>query len=202
MEVHEQWKNLFDRDVLKDSIQMLALYITVYELLESTVISNPKDFFTVIDWDDKAKREYHEHVLTLYNPKAIPGINGRRKDIISSLLWFKSSGAIDDNDIQVFTDSKRLRNTLAHKMFESIADGGSKVVEQFSKMYTLFCKIERWWIMEIEVPISGDFEPGHVDEDDVMSGNMVMLNIVMDILANNSNAKYKDLCDMIGVPVK
>ena len=94
------------------------------------------------------------------------------------------------------------RNTLAHKMFESIADGGSKVVEQFSKMHTLFCKIERWWIMEIEVPISGDFEPGQVDEDDVMSGNMVMLNIVMDILANNSNAKYKDLCDMIGVPVR
>lgn len=49
MEVHEQWKNLFDRDVLKDSIQMIALYITVYELLESTVISKPKDFFTVID---------------------------------------------------------------------------------------------------------------------------------------------------------
>lgn len=52
------------------------------------------------------------------------------------------------------------------------------------------------------MPISGDFEPGQVDEDDVMSGNMVMLNIVMDILANNSNAKYKDLCDMIGVPVR
>lgn len=146
--------------------------------------------------------EVHEQWKNLYDPKAIPGINGRRKDIISSLLWFKSSGAIDDNDIQVFADSKRLRNTLAHKMFESIADGGSKVVEQFSKMYTLFCKIERWWIMEIEVPISGDFEPGQVDEDQVMSGNMVMLNIVMDILANNSNAKYKDLCDMIGVPVR
>ena len=79
--------------------------------------------------------------------------------------------------------------------------------------------------MEIEVPISGDFEPGQISEDDVMSGNMVMLNIVRDILANNSNlaqsesngslltlssqskvnevnAKYKDLCDMIGVPVK
>ena len=65
-------------EVLKDSIQMVALYITVYELLESTVIEKPKDFYTLVEWDDQAKREYKEHVLSLYDSKAIPGINGRR----------------------------------------------------------------------------------------------------------------------------
>jgi hypothetical protein len=120
MDANEEWKNLFDMDVLRDSIQMVALYVTVYELLESTVVSKPKDFYTVIDWDDKAKREYREHVLSLYDPKAIPGINGRRKDIISSLLWFKLSGAIDNDDLRVFVASKQLRNTLAHNMFQAI----------------------------------------------------------------------------------
>lgn len=202
MEVDQQWKNLFDMEVLKDSIQMVALYITVYELLESNVVSKPKDFFTIWEWNDMAKKEYKEHVLSLYDPKAIPGINGRRKDIISSLLWFKNLQAIDDDDIRVFVASKQLRNTLAHQMFNAIAEGGSKLVKQFTKMYALFCKIEKWWIMEIEVPISGEYEPDKIDADGVMSGNMVMLSVIMDILANNSNAKYKDICDAIGVPVK
>lgn len=202
MEVNEQWKNLFDIDVLKDSIQMVALYITVYELLESTVVSKPKDFFTVVNWDDEAKREYKAHVLSLYNPNAIPGINGRRKDIISSLLWFKQNGAIDDADIREFVASKQLRNTLAHQMLNAIAEGGVKIAVQFTKMYSLFCKIERWWILEIEVPISGEFEPDQIDADGVMSGHMVVLHCILDMLANNSNAKYKDICEAIGVPVK
>lgn len=193
---------MFDMDVLKDSIQMVALYITVYELLEDTVISKPKDFFTIIEWDDKAKKEYKENVLSLYSPKAIPGINGRRKDIISSLLWFKKEGAIDDDDIRVFVDSKKLRNTLAHHMLQAIAEGGKKLTKQFSLMYALFCKIERWWIVEIEIPISGEYEPDQIDESEVMSGHMVMLNAILDMLANNSNANYKEVCEALGVPVK
>ena len=98
--------------------------------------------------------------------------------------------------------SKKLRNTLAHQMFNAIAEGGAKLTEQFARMYGLFCKIEKWWILEIEVPISGEYEPDQIDADGVMSGNMVVLSVIMDILANNSNAKYKDICDVIGVAVK
>lgn len=202
MEVDEQWKNMFDRDVLKDSIQMIALFITVYELLENTVVSRPKDFYTIVDFDDKARRDYREHVISLYDPAAIPGINGRRKDIIASLLWFRNGGAINDADIQVFVESKKLRNRLAHKMFDCIAEGGARLVKPFSQMYALFRKLEQWWILEIEVPISGEFEPDQIDADQVKSGHMVMLEVILDILAHNSNANYKDLCDMIGVPVK
>lgn len=198
----QQWKNLFDMDVLKDSIQMVALFVTVYELLEGTVVGKPKDFYTIWEWDDKAKADYRRHVLSLYDAKAIPGINGRRKDIISSLLWLKNLQAIDDDDIQVFVESKKLRNTLAHQMFSAIADGGHKLAAPFGKMYTLFCKIERWWVLEVEIPISGDYEPGEIDSEGVMSGHMVVLQAILDMLANNSNANYKDVCEALGVPVK
>ena len=199
---NQEWKNLFDIDVLKDSILMIALYITVYELLEDTVIAKPKDFFTIVDWDEEAQAEYRKHVLSLYDPNAIPGINKQRKDIISSLLWFKKLNAIDDGDIQVFTDSKQLRNSLTHQMFQAIGEGGSKYVGQFCKMYDLFCKIERWWIMEVEIPISGDYDPDKIDEMNVMSGHMVILHCILDMLEKDSNAKYKDICDAIGVSVK
>ncbi len=202
MQVQDQWKNILDRDVLKDSIQMIALFITVYEMLEDTIISRPKDFFTVVDWDEKAKKEYSKRVLSLYDPQTCPGIPQQRKDLISSLIWFKNLGAIDDNDIKVFADFKKLRNTLVHEMLSSMAEGGAKLTDQFVHLYALFCKIERWWIVEIEIPISGEYVMDEITEGDVMSDNMVVLNAIMDILANNSNANYKDLCDLIGVPVK
>jgi len=41
-----------------------------------------------------------------------------------------------------------------------------------------------------------------IKEEDVMSGNMIILNAMIDILANDSNANYKEVCEAIGVPVK
>lgn len=203
MEVDQQWKNLFDRDILKESVNIIALYITMYELLEDTLISRPKDFFTVLEYDERAKLQYEEHVLSLYDKSACPGIATKNKELIASLLWFKQMRAINDGDIQVFANLRTTRNELTHKMFQAIADGGSKYLMQLMELYKLFCKVERWWILEIEVPIDGDIPPDHeIKEDEVMSGNMIILNAMIDILANDSNANYKEVCVAIGVPVK
>lgn len=203
MEVDQQWKNLFDRDILKESVNIIALYITMYELLEDTLISRPKDFFTVLEYDERAKQQYEEHVLSLYDKSACPGIATKNKELIASLLWFKQMKAIDDEDIQVFANLRTTRNEVTHKMLQAIADGGGKYLVQLMELYKLFCKVERWWILEIEVPIDGDIPQDHeIKEDEVMSGNMIILNAMIDILANDSNANYKEVCEVIGVPVK
>lgn len=54
----------------------------------------------------------------------------------------------------------------------------------------------------MEIPISGDYKPGEIDSEGVMSGHMVVLQAILDMLANNSNANYKDVCEALGVPVK
>lgn len=203
MEVDQQWKNLFDKDILKESVNIIALYITMYELLEDTLISRPKDFFTVIEYDERAKQQYEEHVLSLYDKSACPGISSKNKELIASLLWFKQMKAIDDDDMQMFANLRTTRNELTHKMMQAIADGGSKYMMQLMELYMLFCKIERWWILEMEVPIGGEIPPDcEIKEEDVMSGNMIVLNAMIDILANDSNANYKEVCEAIGVPVK
>ena len=203
MEVDQQWKNLFDRDILKESVNIIALYITMYELLEDTIISRPKDFYTVIEYDERAKQQYEEHVLSLYDKSACPGIAAKNKELIASLLWFKQMKAIDNEDIQVFAKLRTTRNEVTHKMLQVIADAGSTYLMQLMELYKLCCKVERWWILEIEVPIGGEIPPDHeIKEDEVMSGNMIILNAMIDILANDSNANYKEVCEAIGVPVK
>lgn len=201
--VSQQWKNIFDRDILRGSVNIIALYITVYELLEDTIISRPKDFYTIVEFDDRARQQYEQEVLALYDKEACPGINTKNKALIASLLWFKNNEAIDDHDIQIFTESRKLRNKITHEMYGAIVEGGSAIVEQFLLLYNLFCKIERWWILEIEVPITDEIPAdAEVDVNGVMSGNMVVLRVIMDILMNDSNSHFKVVCESLGVEVK
>ena len=202
-DVSQQWKNIFDKDILKGSVNIIALYITVYELLEDTIISRPKDFYTIVEFDDRAKQQYKQEVLALYNKEACSGLNTKNKALIASLLWFKNSGAIDDHDIDVFIESRKLRNKITHEMYCAIVEGGSAIVEQFALLYCLFCKIEGWGVLEIELPITVEIPTdAEIDVNGVMSGNMVVLNVIMDILMNDSNSHFKEVCESLGVEVK
>ena len=202
-DVSQQWKNILDKDILKGSVNIIALYITVYELLEDIVISRPKDFYTIVEFDDRAKQEYEQKVLALYDKEACPGLNTKNKALKASLLWFKNNGAIDDHDIQIFTEFRKLRNKITHEMYGAIVEGGSAIVEQFALLYCLSCKIERWWVIEIEVPITDEIPAdAEIDVNGVMSGNMVVLNVIMDILLNDSNIHFKEVCESLGVEVK
>lgn len=198
----QQWKNIFDTEVLRGNINLIAMYIMVYELLEDTIISRPKDFYTIIEFDEEAQKKYDKYVLSLYDKKAYPKINSKNKELIASLIWFKNSGAIDNNDIDIFSVCRSLRNEITHEMLTTITVGAEKLVDQFCIMYGLFSKIEKWWILEIEVPISGNHNVEEIDHDGVMSGNMILLDIIIDILVNNSNVNFKEVCEKLGVPVK
>lgn len=199
----KQWKNILDTDVLRGNINLIAMYIMVYELLEDTIISKPKDFYTLIEFDEEAQRKYKDYVLSLYDDKnACPKINTKNQALIASLIWFKTAGAIDDNDINIFAEARTLRNEVTHEMISTITVGTEKIVDQFALMYGLFCKIEKWWILEYEVPISSQYKPEEIDEEGVMSGNMILLNVIIDILANNSNIHFKETCEKFGVRVK
>lgn len=198
----QQWKNILDTDVLRGNINLIAMYIMVYELLEDIIISKPKDFYTLIEFDEEAQRNYKKYVLSLYDKNACPKINTKNQALIASLIWFKTAGAINDDDINIFAEARTLRNEVTHEMISTITVGTEKIVDQFALMYGLFCKIEKWWILEYEVPISGQFTPEDIDEDGVMSGNMILLEIIIDILVNNSNVHFKEACEKFGVPVK
>ena len=198
----QQWKNILDTDVLRGNINLIAMFIMVYELLEDIIISKPKDFYTLIEFDEEAQKNYKKYVLSLYDKNACPKINTKNQALIASLIWFKTAGAIDDNDINTFAEARILRNEMTHEMISTVTEGTEKLDDLFVLMYRLFCKIEKWWILEYEVPISGQFKPEEIDEDGVMSGNMVLLEVIIDILVNNSNVHFKEACEKFGVPVK
>ena len=118
-------------------------------------------------------------------------------------MWFKTGGAINNEDIKIFVESRKLRNKIVHEMLATITEGTDSIVEQFAQMYDLFRRIERWWILEVEVPISGDYSNLTEEEaNGVMSGYMVVLDAIIDILATDSNKNFKEICELLGVPIK
>lgn len=105
VEVKQQWMNVLDPVRLKPNLELISLYITLYEMLEDTIIQKPRDFYTLIDEVDEAR--YKAHVLNLYDPEKCPLIRRSSKVLISSLLWWNSLEAISEEDIEVFSHCKK-----------------------------------------------------------------------------------------------
>ena len=140
-DIVQQWTNFMDPDRLKPNLELIALYITLYEMLEDTIINKPRDFYSVVDVLDE--KGYNAGVLSLYDSGCCPLIRKGNKVLISSLLWWRKFEAMTDGDIEAFSKCKIRRNALTHEMFSSLAKGLDETfMEDFFKMYTLFCKIE------------------------------------------------------------
>lgn len=196
----DQWKNVLDPKILKSNLEFISLYISLYEKLEDTIISRIKEFHTVIEPDEK---EYNDKVLKLYDPKKCPKINNQSKRLISSLIWLLNQNAITDSDILTISNLKKERNKLTHEMFNIIVQGLPKDIHlRFLEMINVFNKIEKWWIVEIEIPTSCYFENvNDIDFENVMSGNMCVLQLILNISLNGSNKDFEEICKKLNIPV-
>lgn len=45
VEVKQQWMNVLDPVRLKPNLELISLYITLYEMLEDAIIQKPRDYF-------------------------------------------------------------------------------------------------------------------------------------------------------------
>lgn len=197
----EQWANILDPEILKNNLEFLSLYISLYEKLEDTIISRIKDFYTTIDFNEI---EYNNEVLNLYDHKKCPKINKQCKSLISSLIWLLNSNVITESDINLISELKKERNKLTHEMFDLLNQGLPKDVHRrFLAMIGLFNQIEKWWIVEVEIPTSCEFDnPNEIDYDNVMSGYMIILHIIMNIAIKNSNKDFEEVCKQFNIPIR
>ncbi len=199
-DIKQQWMNIMNPKILKPNLEFISLYITLYEMLEDTIIQKPRDFYTLIDEIDEV--EYKSKVLDLYDPEKCPFIRKSSKVLISSLLWWNDLEVISKEDIETFSHCKERRNALTHEMFKIITDGLDEgFFVDFNKMYDLFCRIERWWIMEYEISLNVNFDNDYTEikEEDVVSGNMVVLSLITDIVNSGTSKHYEELCKKLGV---
>jgi hypothetical protein len=49
------------------------------------------------------------------------------------------------------------------------------------RSHFLLSKIEKWWIIEFEIPSNPDFDGKEINSDEVSSGNVILMNYFMHV---------------------
>jgi|LDZT01.1.fsa_nt_gi hypothetical protein len=76
--------------------------------------------------------------------------------------------------------------TLVHEIVDYITKESSvNPIPLFSKMIDLLNKIEKWWIVNVEIDINPDLYDKEIDEEDITPGPLIMLRVLADIALGN-----------------
>lgn len=194
MEKDEFLQNISDKNTIQNHLTFMALYIALYENFTATFIENVKAFLCDLSIKD-GKLNYRE--TTLYREKIKNRVidqNGNKDALKATILWLQDKGAMSAQDYSDFLQIKSIRNTYAHEMPRLIIEGVPlENIQWFFKLLELYRKLDKWWINEIELPISGIVLPGTYDESNVENAMLSAFKSVIvslyrndDILKNQS----------------
>lgn len=181
----ESWAKFLHPPTLKENLIKASLYLTAYESLKNAVIDQVKDFFWTgfsQEEGDRYDKQYQEKVLSR-NKKAFQ----------ASLLWFQEMGAIDEADLEIARTISDHRNEIAHELPNFVASNREVDLGLLLKLMVLVSKIDRWWIREIELPISGDYsadEVAAIPDSEFNSGRMIFLMHLLQIASGEVESEY------------
>ena len=72
------------------------------------------------------------------------------------------------------------RNELAHDLPRFVASTNAEIsASLLGSIYDLVAQIDRWWIQEVEIPINPDFDGQRINDDEIQSGSMLFLQIMI-----------------------
>lgn len=176
-DIWKSWERFLKPENLKANLIILSLFITSYEILKDSIITRIRDFYTN-GFNEKGwivDKEYQTKVINL-----------NKSPLYASLEWLKNRKVIDDNDVEEFNEIKKCRNELAHEIVNFITKGSTiNPLSLFPKMINLLDKIEKWWILNVEIELNPNLNDKEIDEKGIVPGPIIMLRVLMDIALGN-----------------
>ena len=186
----DNWNNILNEDVLKFNINFAALFVLNFECLKDYIITQPRTFYSDVLIKDgelccEETEEYKKEVRSL--EKNIENASLRR---------FMNTDAITEEDYNLYQELRERRNDIAHELLKNLNNGFNETdAKLYVKLLELYQKIDKWWINEIEIPISGEVLPDEYDSEQVLGGQAMILSIINDIIFDNNKERYKNLLD-------
>ncbi len=190
--VHQSWDKFLDPESLRSNLIACSLFIVAWETFSNAAINHLRGFYSLgIDPElNDHSPEYESEVL-----------NRDKSQLSASLLWFQERGAIDQEDLDAVDRCRIHRNDIAHELPKYLSTVEHTVdIGLFSKLIELTGKIGRWWVLEIEVPTNSDFDNQEVRAEDVQSGDMWFLGMLLHIAtgdAEEAGAFHKQFIEML-----
>lgn len=174
----DKWLKFLDPENLKGNLMFSSLFIASFEAFKDYVVDEVKFFFNngFADGEFTFSEEYNTKVKAL--DKSI---------LKATLLWLKDLEAIDEKDIETFDELRQYRNKLSHELMTLLFEGlQQELPEKFARLMALRVKIEKWWIMNIEIPTNPDFDANtEIKEEDIMTSSQIFNQLIFDMLSGD-----------------
>jgi len=182
-DIWKSWYRFLKPENLKSNLIILSLFITSYEILKDSIITRIRDFYT----NGFNKKGW---IVDKEYPIKVKSLN--KNLLYASLKWLKNMKVIDDNDIEEFNEIKKCRNELAHEIVNFITKGSNiNPLPLFPKMINLLDKIEKWWILTVEIELNSNLNDKEIDEKGIVPGSIIMLRVLMDVaLGNEEESRF------------
>lgn len=178
------WAKFLHPESLKGNLIAASLFLAAYETLRASVIEQIQSFFT-FGFDQNGPIVDDAYRLKVLALDASP--------LRASLLWLKEHNVIDEDDMKSVDDIRKHRNELAHDLPKFITTVEAEInVQLLGRICELVTKIDRWWILEVEIPINPDFDSQEVDAAGVLSGHMMFLHMSIHIASGEDSSTYWD----------
>lgn len=186
-------EKLLNKDSVRNNLILASLFVTSFEMLKSSIQDRIKGFLCLdseLNEDGEIVFEISNDYKTQVLKRVISGINRKNtRDyhlFYSSCLWLKEKNVIDYNDLLEIEKIRKHRNLISHNPLKLLIDENiniNKVLLKESQI--LLKKIEKWWILNFEIPINPKFNGKEIDERDIKSGRTIFL----DYLVSSVNCK-------------
>jgi hypothetical protein len=192
----EAWAKFLHPACLKANLIGASLFLAAYETLKSTAIERARDFY----WNG-----FDEQGADRSNPEYVTSVLSRHKSPFqASLLWFVEMRAIDEAELACVERLREQRNDIAHSLPEFVAGRRELNFELFRDICELVCKIDRWWIREIELPMNPDFDDQDITaipNSEITSGRMMFLSLLLRVATadeEEANNFYDSVFNAVG----
>lgn len=174
----EKWHRFLNPENLKDNLIFSSLYISSYESFKDYIVDTLKFFYNkgFSDGEFTFSRDYTLKVKSL--DKSI---------FRASLLWLKNMNAINENDLITLEELRIYRNKLSHELWELLfEDLSQELPEKFMQLISIRIKIEKWWILNIEIPTNPDYDlQTEITEDEITTSSQMFFKLIMDMLSGD-----------------
>jgi hypothetical protein len=184
----DKWLKFLEPENLKDNLIFSSLYIANFESFKDYVIDQIKFFFHCGFSQGKDS----------FDPEYIENVKSKDKKYIdnASLLWLVEMEAICLEDFELYKELRQYRNKLSHQLMVLLFDGLSdELPAKFVQLIQLRVKIEKWWILNIDIPTNSDFDNSpEIQESDIVTASEITNQIIFDMLSGDDKKAtfYRD----------
>ena len=171
-----------EAEAIRLNLLLASLYISSFELLKSSIIDIPKNFFVPDPdtdnqaWLERQTDHYRDEIGVDYS-----GPDGYK--LIPSCRWFQNMGAIENAEVEEIRRIRDHRNELAHELHIILFSGNLAIdVYQFVRITELLRQIELFWFRHGEPQFdleTGDIiDADQIHDEEFVSGKEAVLQLI------------------------